>query len=215
MPAQSEPNSRPDRIRDLIRKLQALMADAAASEGERSNARAKLRDVMGRYGLTEADLLSDELRTATFWYDHKSDFQILCNVILETLGVPELTVKAHCRDVRFVALDASPADVADLTEAWNHYRPIVKTARRQAEAQQRALRKRAKAIGDGFAAAFVGKFHIFAPPSDLPRKTLTPQQLRKLLETERAAASAIGSVSGDKWRRKSGHLEASQPLQLT
>ena len=214
MPAPSEP-SRPDRIRDLLRKLQALMDDPAASPAERDTARAKLQAAMARHNLTDADLLSEELMTVLFWYDHAADFPILCNVILETLGVSDLEVKAHTPFVKGLMLEASPADAADLTEAWNHYRPIVAAARKQAADQQRKLRKQAKAIGDGFARAFVAKFQIFPPRADTPLKTLTHQQIWNLLAAERAAGAAIGSVGGSKWQRKTGHIETSQPLQLT
>lgn len=215
MPAQSEPNSRPDRIRDLIRKLQALMADAAASEGERSNARAKLRCIMERHGLTDADLLSDVLRPVTLIYDHKDDLAILLQVAGEVLGVTAINFKivSTLRELR-ISIEVTAADSADLMEAWSHYRPIVSIARQAATKRQRALRKEATAIGKGFGSAFIQKHRIFPPNDPRPQPKLTKGAFRRMMDAY-AAEDAIRDAAGDKWKRKAGHIETSQPLQLT
>jgi hypothetical protein len=200
--------SGPDRIRDLLRKIQALADDPAAAVGERDAALAKLRCLLKRHGLTEADLLSETLQTVRLNYDHKDDFPILCNIVLETLNVSNLEADFHCKSILQLGLMVTPADAVDLKEAWLHYRPIIAAARKQAAAEQQELRKRARAIGTGFASAFVDRFSIYPPKDPTPRKRLTTAQICRIIVAQRAAAGVMRDVEGDKWTRKAGYVAA-------
>jgi hypothetical protein len=215
MSTQTNEPSRPDRIRDLLRKLQALMDDPAATEAERANARAKLRCIMDRHRLTDADLLSETLQTVTLGYDHKDDLVILLQVAGEVLEATDITYTfmSTLRERR-ILLKVTPSDAADLLEAWTHYRPIISVARQAAVKRQRALRKEATAIGKGFPLAIIQKYRIFPPTDPRPQPKPTIRAFRRMLDSY-AAEDAIRDVEGDKWQRKAGCFDGSQPLQLS
>lgn len=215
MSTQTNEPSRPDRIRDLLRKLEALSADPAATPAERANARGRIRCIMERHKLTDADLLSDALRTVTLAYDHKDDLVVLLQVIGEVLDVTNITYKfMPTLKERRILIDVTAADSADVLEAWSHYRPLVSIARQAAVKRQKALRREASAIGKGFESAFVHKYRIFPPNDPRPRPQPTKTAFDQMMDVHTAAA-AIDSVSGDKWHRKAGYFDGSQPLQLS
>jgi hypothetical protein len=212
MNSQPHDTSRPDRIRDLLRKLQSLVDDPAASQGERDTARSKLRSLMERHQLTDADLLSDRLRPVTLNYDHKDDLRIVLQVVGEVLDAPEVKY-THMPNMRCVSLNLPAADCADLMEAWSHYRAIVSTARQAAQKRQRTLRAEAAAIGKGFSLAFIQKYRIYPPNDPRPKPKQSAEALRRMMDAY-AAEDVMRDVEGEKWTRKAGYVAAGTP-QLT
>jgi hypothetical protein len=134
-------------------------------------------------------------------------------VVGEVLDVPQIKYK-HAPQKRVVHLDLPAADCADLLEAWSHYRPIISIARKAAEKRQRALRAEATAIGKGFPLAFIEKYKIFPPNDPRPRSKPSAADFRRTMDAY-AAEDAMRDVGGAKWKRKAGHIETSQPFQLT
>lgn len=213
MNTQSNEPPRPDRIKDLLRKLQALTDDPAATPAERDAARGRIRSIMERHRLTDADLLSDALRTVVLTYDHKDDLVIALNVAAQVLDVTEISYKImHTLKERRILIEVTAADSADLLEAWSHYRPIISIARQAAVKRQKALRKEATAIGKGFQSAFVHKYRIFPENDPRPSPKPTKAALDQMMNAHTAAA-AINAVGGDKRQRKAGHI-ANPQLQL-
>jgi len=211
--ASSAEPARPDRIRDLLRKLQALTDDPAATPAERDAARGRIRCIMERHRITDADLLSDTLRTVALPYDHKDDLVIVLQVVGQVLDVTNISYKImNTLKERRILIDVTAADSADLLEAWSHYRPIVSIARQAAAKRQKALRKEAAAIGKGLPSAFVHKYRIFPENDPRPRPKPTKTAFDQMMNVHTAAA-AIDAVGGDKWQRKAGHI-ANPQLQL-
>lgn len=202
------PPPAPERLRDLARKLRALMDDPAATEGERTAARDRLRALMAKHNLTEDQLLSEEQVSVMLWYDHKADHMILVNLagtILETCKVRYHSDEKH----RWFSVSCTPAQRADLLEAWEHYRPILHQARILAETERKRLRARLRTFDKDTASTFIHKFHLFPENAPTDSRPLTPDQIRRILD----ARALMADLEGDRWQRKAGHLDT-PTLQL-
>ena len=197
----------PERIIDLVQKLRALMDDPAASEGEREAARGRLRAVMERYRLTEADLESAEEVEAVLGYEHKSDTDVIINLIGHVLDVSRVRYRQSKLD-RWISVTVTRAQRADLLEAWAHYRPILAVARDMAESERRRLRAQLRHLDSATSSSFIARFDLYSSHAAKGRMP-TADELRRMLH----AHAMLRDLDGQRWQRKAGRLAEGQ-LQL-
>lgn len=163
--------------------------------------------MMTRHGLTAADLDSDQLVECMLTFDHPADKQVAIEIILYVLNQTNVLGQIS---KSWISFRCSPTDRADIMEAWDHYRPLLKEARATANALKRKMIRDANAIERGVPIAFVAKFRIFREA--FPEESARPMTAKEL-DAVMKASRAIEDLEGEAWHKKTGRVGPGQ-LQL-
>lgn len=194
-----------DSILSLLRKIAALASDPRAPGSERRAAADKLRLLMERHGLTEADLLDahETWHVMTPAISHQWELKLAVQLIGMVQNRPKISVRKRGRLVEVLSTQAQFADILD---AWQHYLPLFRTNwKRQVADERRRLQKRIRELPATGARAFYDAFHLYRQPDeDEEQREPTPEELEEALAARRMAAD----VEGEAWVRKAGNLDA-------
>lgn len=201
MNSQPHDTPRPDRIRDLAQKLRRLADDPSATAAEKAAAADRLRSMLKKHGLTEADIDSEEQVDCRLYIAHHGDHPVAIAVICQVLDTTSVMASSI---PSWVGIRCTPAQRADILEAWSHYAVPLAEARKVATAERQRMIREAKRLETGLATAFIAKFRIFADSPQTGCRKLTPDQIA----AARAAHSAISGIDGERWQKRAGRIAA-------
>ena len=171
-------------ILDTLRKIQALAE--RADGGEREAAQLKLDQLLRKYGLNMADVLSGQ-ETVEEVFDLENEFErdLLLHIIGKVKNVTRVTTYKLPRSKKKVLVKATPAQMVEIRQLYSVYRKALK-----------------KGLED-YCQAFFSKNDIY-PDSDAEGegRTLTPaerEQLRRaalLLQGMKRTALPLKALKG-------------------
>jgi hypothetical protein len=201
----------PERIHDLAHKLKRLADDPAAPPAEKEAARAKLTGLLAKHGMAMEDIFSDAIVSAVIPVIAK-DRAYAVQVISMIMDIVRIQFSYTSR---IIVVECTAAQRADILEAWAHYQPMIRAAKRRGAAERRRLRERIEAlryelreVDASIRDTFFRRYNIFPPNDTRPKRKLTADELARM----GAAEIALNGLKGDAWQRKAGHIDEPGPI---
>ncbi len=109
-------------IKDTLLKIKRLMDDPSATQGERESAQEKFHLLMGKYGLSEDDIISGEKKPVQFSYKTKHEKKILLQVISMVINPEKHFRFWNLYRSRKIEVDVTPLEEAEIILYWSAYK---------------------------------------------------------------------------------------------
>lgn len=208
-----------DTILSLLRKIARLAAAPSAPEAERAAAAAKLRALMTRHNLTEADLTDDQPAWRNLIPQPACAHEM--NLAVQIAGVIQGTSRISYRGtikrgkvLQLIQFEATASQWAEILDCWQHHLPQFRSNwKQQVTREQKRLRKQLAELPKTATTAFFDKFGIYPPDDpDESNGTGRPPTLEELLSAMSVRKMAQ-DMTGEAWERKAGSLQ-SEKLRL-
>lgn len=187
-------------IREKLIKLQRLIQDPAATEGERSSAQLRYTQILKRHGLTEDDVANTTRSPFVFqWAERRWGRQLLIQCAAWLLD--EEPVKCESIGNGCVSIRMTPLDAADLRACYDYYVGIMEgqlsvlrveesqstgEIRARLQTLQQELDKRKKVFSDerkGMLDALILRYKLRPTPKGQPSKRrLSSRDLQEFID---------------------------------
>ena len=157
-----------ENIRARLAKIKAL-ADSGIP-GERENAAHLLESLLKKYGLTEADLSTEETDDILLAYETEFEKTLCTQIVGFVTGSSKIPyAKLRKGKKKYLVIEATPVQAAEINTLWDHYLSAYRTS-----AHDHLL-------------AFIHAHKIFPESSRVSRADLTKQELEDMLRAMKMA----------------------------
>lgn len=169
-------------IKSRLSKIRALAFSGV--EGERESASTLYSQLLQKYGLTDAEIISEERSLYWFKVDTEIEGCLLAQIIFMLSPEFDGTRYSSRRKRKQRGYKITALEAADVRECYAHYKADFRLQM------------------DAFYTAYISKNRIFGASKDDEHKELSPEVKEKLAR----ALGMLGGIEKNRWSKKAGLL---------